>query len=49
MILSVSACEYLTLRRGVREGKLVGGLGVWDRKLGSARLVPGWTDEDMCS
>jgi hypothetical protein len=29
MILSVvKACEYLTLRLGVREGKLVGGLGV---------------------
>ncbi len=50
MILSVvKACEYLTLWLGVREGRLVGGLGVWDRKLGSARLVSGWKDDETCS
>jgi hypothetical protein len=49
MILWVRACVYLTLWLGVREGRLVSGLGAWDRKLGSARLVPGWTDDDMCS
>ncbi len=49
MIVSVRACVYLTLWLGVREGRLVGGLGAWDRKLGSARLVPGWTDDETCS